>query len=200
MSGGTLSLASATLADTADVNLSTGGVLNLTFTGTDSIDQLRINGLTQAPGTWGSLASAATNKTALITGSGLLNVTGSQAVYDAWAVSKSLGGAEASPAADPDSDDVSNLMEYATGMNPAVNDVVPVAATKVSNTLEFIYTKNKSATDVTYTVEWSDDLTTWSTAGVTSSLLTDGATTQQIKALVPAGTNRRFVHLKVTRP
>ena len=61
--------------------------------------------------------------------------------------------------------------------------------------------KNKSATDVTYTVEWTDNLTTWSTAGVTSSLLSDNGTTQQIKATVPAGANgRRFVRLKVTRP
>ena len=102
--------------------------------------------------------------------------------------------------ADSDGDNVSNLLEYATAMNPAANDQVAISAEKVGNTLEFIYTKNKAATDVTYTVEWSDDLTTWSTAGVTSSILTDGATTQQIKALVPAGVNRRFVHLKVTRP
>jgi hypothetical protein len=52
---------------------------------------------------------------------------------------------------------------------------------------------------VTYTVEWSDDLVSWSAAGVTSSVLTDGTTTQQIKALVPAGVAKRFVHLKVAR-
>jgi hypothetical protein len=101
--------------------------------------------------------------------------------------------------ADSDSDGVANLLEYATKMNPSANDVVPQSATKTGNTIEFIYTKNKAATDVTYTVEWSDDLSTWSTAGVTSSVLTDGATTQQIKALVPAGVERRFVRLKVTR-
>jgi hypothetical protein len=84
-------------------------------------------------------------------------------------------------------------------MNPAVNDPVPMSATKAANTLEFIYTKNKAATDVTYNVEWSDDLITWSTAGVTSSVLTDGVATQQIKAAVPAGGTKRFVHLKVTK-
>ena len=101
---------------------------------------------------------------------------------------------------DSDGDNASNLLEYASAMNPAANDQVPVNATKVGNTLEFIYTKNKSATDVIYTVEWSDDLAVWSSAGVTSSILTDGATTQQIKALVPAGVTRRFVHLKLARP
>ena len=55
---------------------------------------------------------------------------------------------------------------------------------------------------MTYTVEWSDDLVTWSTAGVTSTVLTDNGTTQQIKATVPAGSGviRRFVQLKVSRP
>ena len=102
--------------------------------------------------------------------------------------------------ADNDKDLTYNLMEYATGMNPSISDSVPQSAVKNGSVIDFIYTRNKAATDVTYTVEWSDDLVSWSTAGVTSSVFTDGATTQQIKALVPAGTARRFVHLKVTRP
>ncbi|MFN7562243.1 MAG: PKD domain-containing protein [Prosthecobacter sp.] len=102
--------------------------------------------------------------------------------------------------ADGDTDSTQNLLEYATAMNPAVNDQVPMSATKAANTLEFIYTKNKAATDISYIVEWTDDLANWSTAGVTSSVLLEGATTQQIKALVPAGVTKRFVRLKVTRP
>jgi hypothetical protein len=101
--------------------------------------------------------------------------------------------------ADADNDGIPNLLEYATAMNPAANDAVPLSATKAGATLEFIYTKNKAATDVTYTVEWSDDLITWSIAGITSSILSDNGTTQQIKAIVPASGVRRFVHLKVTK-
>jgi autotransporter-associated beta strand protein len=102
--------------------------------------------------------------------------------------------------ADGDGDRVVNLIEYATKMNPASNDKLPATATKAGATIEFIYTKNKAATDVTISVEWSDNLTTWSSAGVTTSVLTDGATTQQIKAVVPAAVAKRFVRLKVTRP
>ena len=102
--------------------------------------------------------------------------------------------------ADPDGDGLSNLLEYATGMSPNASNPMPLTVTKTGNTLEFIYTKNKSATDVTYTVEWSDDLASWDTSGITSSVLSDNGTTQQIKATVPAGGARRFVHLKVTRP
>ena len=102
--------------------------------------------------------------------------------------------------ADTDGDGSTNLLEYATAMNPAIGDPVPMSAEKVGSVLEYTYTKNKVATDVTFTVEWSDDFTTWSTSGVTSTVLSDTSTTQQIKATMPAGTNRRFVHLKVTRP
>jgi hypothetical protein len=59
--------------------------------------------------------------------------------------------------ADNDNDGASNLLEYATAMNVAANDKVPVSALKNGNVLEFIYTKNKAATDVIRSVEWSDD-------------------------------------------
>ena len=105
--------------------------------------------------------------------------------------------------ADTDSDGTANLLEYATKMNAAANDVVPQSAIKTGSNLEYTYTKNKAATDVTFTVEWSDDFTTWSTAGVTQSLVpgSDNGVTQQWKATMPAGANgRRFVRLRVTRP
>jgi autotransporter-associated beta strand protein len=107
--------------------------------------------------------------------------------------------------ADSDGDGVTNLMEYATRMNPNTNDVTPQSVTKTGSTIDFIYTKNKAATDVTYIVEWSDELNapSWSTNGVSApTVLSDNGTTQQIKVTVPAGggITRRFVHLKVTRP
>jgi autotransporter-associated beta strand protein len=106
--------------------------------------------------------------------------------------------------ADPDNDDISNLLERATAMNPNGSDPVPMSVAKTATALDFIYTKNKSATDLTYTVEWSDTLANdWSTTGVSApAILSDNGTTQQIKVTVPAGNGvtRRFVHLKVTRP
>jgi autotransporter-associated beta strand protein len=106
--------------------------------------------------------------------------------------------------ADPDNDGIPNLLERATAMNPNGSDPVPMSVTKTATTLDFIYTKNKSATDLTYTVEWSDTLANdWSTTGLSApAILSDNGTTQQIKVTVPAGSGvaRRFVHLKVTRP
>ena len=73
--GGTLSITSDYLADTADVYLTSGAFFDLNFTGTDTINALYFDGLSQVVGTWGSLASSATYKSALFTGLGILDVT-----------------------------------------------------------------------------------------------------------------------------
>jgi hypothetical protein len=105
--------------------------------------------------------------------------------------------------ADKDKDGLLNLLEYACATNPNTNNASPWSAIKTGSNIEYIYTQNKAATDVTYSVEWSDTLLSdWSTAGVTQSLVpgSDNGVTQQWKAVVPAGSTRRFVHLRVTRP
>lgn len=102
--------------------------------------------------------------------------------------------------ADSDGDGSSNLLEYAASMNPNATDKGPVTSRSDGDTLEFVYTKNKAATDVTCTVEWRDDMSTWNTVGVTSSILSETETIQQIKASVPVGAVQRFMRLKVTRP
>jgi chondroitin AC lyase len=74
---GTLSITNPTLslADGADVLLTTGTFFNLNFSATDTIRSLFFDGVSQAVGTWGSLASTATNKSNFFTGTGVLNVT-----------------------------------------------------------------------------------------------------------------------------
>jgi hypothetical protein len=102
--------------------------------------------------------------------------------------------------ADKDNDGLLNLLEYACATNPNTSNGTPHSTVRNGANLEYTYTKNKSATDVTFTVEWSDDFSNWSVVGVTSAILTDNGTTQQIKATMPAGANgRRFVRLRVTR-
>lgn len=105
--------------------------------------------------------------------------------------------------ADPDNDGIPNLLERATLMNPTASDAVPASVTKSISPLDFIYTKNKSVTDVSFIVEWSDTLgNDWSTSGVSApTILSDNGVTQQVKVSVIAGENgRRFVRLRVTRP
>jgi fibronectin-binding autotransporter adhesin len=73
---GTLSLAKPSLADASTVVMASGATLNLSFpAGTpDIVNAFFIDGLLQANGTWGAIGSAAVHQTALITGSGMLNV------------------------------------------------------------------------------------------------------------------------------
>jgi T5SS/PEP-CTERM-associated repeat protein/autotransporter-associated beta strand protein len=73
--GGTLGVNGPNLADAADMHISAGALLNLNFVGTDTIDALFFNGVGQATGTWGSLSSAATHKSDLFAGDGMLEIT-----------------------------------------------------------------------------------------------------------------------------
>ena len=107
------------------------------------------------------------------------------------------------PAADPNADGEPNLIEFGTAQNPLAATAARPTLAKNGATLEFTYTRSNAALadGVTFTVEWSDTLgNDWSTVGVSSSVLSDDGTTQQIKATIPAGATKRFVHLKVTKP
>lgn len=107
----------------------------------------------------------------------------------------------AADTSDDDGDGIANLLEYATSMAPKALDHLPISCSKPGPDIEFVYTRNTQATDVTMTVEWSDTLgDDWSSAGITTSIISDTGTVQQVKALIPAGGARRFVHLKITRP
>jgi autotransporter-associated beta strand protein len=80
---GTLSITQAYLANAGDVYLSTGSIFDLNFAATDTIGALFIDGVQQALGTWGGTGSGATNITALITGTGILDVTEAPGAGDA---------------------------------------------------------------------------------------------------------------------
>lgn len=105
-----------------------------------------------------------------------------------------LNADTAADLADPDQDGVVNLLEYATGLSPNARNASPGTILKQGSVMTFSYVKNPSATDVVYSVEWSDSLqSAWTTSGVVS--------TQQgnvVTATIPASVPRRFVRLKVT--
>ena len=67
--------------------------------------------------------------------------------------------------------------------------------------LDFTYTRSLAAMSdgMTFTVEWTDTLAigSWSNTGVTEEIINDNGTVQKVKASIPIGNNRRFVHLKV---
>ncbi|MCW1925564.1 autotransporter-associated beta strand repeat-containing protein [Luteolibacter arcticus] len=118
---GTLSIAQATLSNTAAVTVGTTAVLNLTHGATDTVDRFFIGGAEQASGTWGSLTSSATNKTARITGSGILFATNGVAVsgFGSWGTALGLtAGVNDGVAQSPDNDGFENGTEYILGGHP----------------------------------------------------------------------------------
>jgi autotransporter-associated beta strand protein len=81
---GKLRVTNGYLADTSNVFLSTGGTLDLQFSGSpDAIQSLLINGAMQVIGLWGAVGNqTASYHTSLITGTGVLQITAGPVVGD----------------------------------------------------------------------------------------------------------------------
>jgi autotransporter-associated beta strand protein len=110
VSAGTLLILNTDMfSDSAALALSSGASLDLGAAGTDTVGNFRIDGVTQAPGTWGAPGSGATHTTALITGPGLINNTNSSAEFywdgtgTAWSSTSAWSFDPASAAFNPSS-------------------------------------------------------------------------------------------------
>ncbi len=107
--------------------------------------------------------------------------------------------------ADPDGDGVSNLLEYASNLNPLAGDASPVAFKPDGRTLGFTYRRNLNALDLDYAIQDTTDLalpSSWMTVTpVGESILSDDGTTRVIKATfdMPVGQPHYFLRLKTTR-
>jgi hypothetical protein len=109
--------------------------------------------------------------------------------------------------ADPDSDGIVNLLEYALNLNPNVagETGLPTAqADPACGCLTLTYIQVISATDIVYTAEAAGDPGgPWNTNGITQTVLGGDGITQTNKtsdASNPIATSgMRFMHLRVTR-
>lgn len=109
----------------------------------------------------------------------------------------------AADTADFDLDGVPNLIEWACGLSPSLPSRLDTPVNVNASVIEFTYTRDIAAVGAVYQVEWSDSLpgTSWSTAGVSETVLSLSGTIQTVKATLPAGSNGgRFVRLKVPGP
>ena len=187
---GTLSVAQANFADTSSLTIGTAelspAVLHLPNAGTDIVAALVIDGVSQ-PGN-GAVYDK-DNSGGAIAGSGKIQV--GMPGYAAWVTAKGVLEGENG---DDDKDGISNLVEYALGLDPKASS--HPAGTFTGSTLTF--TKGpeaKAAGDVIYTIETSTTLEadSWSTAAATNGPDT-------ISFTLPDGQTKLFGRLKVTKP
>jgi autotransporter-associated beta strand protein len=131
VNAGTLAISTSYLADAADVSIAVGASMALNYSGTDTVDELTIDGIAKSPGTYGATGSGATNIDDVhFTGTGTLTVTNGPAAsaYASWATARGLDDSDAAhssaKSADPDGDGKNNLYEFAFDGNPlsAVED------------------------------------------------------------------------------
>jgi hypothetical protein len=106
--------------------------------------------------------------------------------------------------ADPDGDQISNLLEFALGLNPTKTDVIPFKIKSIANPFIIEYTRPTGLLNTNYIVEYSDNMNTgsWSSIGVVSQIVNDDGVTQTINSNIPIsaiGGNipQRFTRLRV---
>jgi autotransporter-associated beta strand protein len=106
-----------------------------------------------------------------------------------------------SPDADPDSDGLTNLTEWALHLDATAPSVHQPGFIKNGAVLDFTYTRRKTAPgEAAFTVEWSDTLAAPWTSVVSDPPVALDATRESVHTAIPAGPNRRrFVRLRVVQ-
>lgn len=155
----------------------------------------------QQAGTFSLQRADAAGKSALV-----LHWARTPSPYDAWKNGHFGGDApesQTSPDACPAGDGISNLMKYATGLDPLkpCGSVTTLTVREEAGKKHLVlaWPVNPDATDVKHEVEISTDLENWT---VIQEMETAGRTRAEFvdpEEIGEAGTERRFLRLKVSR-
>lgn len=155
-----------------------------------TVDTLTIGTTQIEVGTY-SAAQLSAISSAVFTGTGSLKVGTTTALQD-WRLLhfsslENIGTAALS--SDANGDGENNLYEFATGQDPHADTSAFIAVTVKDSNLLFRYARNSAATSegIHFSVEWSETLESdsWSTAGVTETIETNGTFIQIALATIP---------------
>ena len=148
-----------------------------------------------------------------INATGVISYTGPSAGsgYAAWATTMKLTAANNGANQDPDSDGISNLMEYVLGGDPlaASTSILPVQTSDATHIYLSFSRSVASKSDTTQFVQWSTDLSTWTSIPVGSAsagavnVVTNGSNPETVTVTIPrsnAGAGGRlFTRLQVNQ-
>jgi len=135
-------------------------------------------------------------------GSAAVNTTTiAETPFKAWLYGCFGVAANTSSGPTADGDGLPNLVEYATSQNPLTSSSLPAAVTEGSNiTLTYLRRDDLVLSSVTVAVEWTTDLKgTWSSNGVSETVLGNVGGIETVKASVPKNGNAQlFLRLRAT--
>jgi hypothetical protein len=195
--GATLILGGSAFDATGLVLSETIGSVTLTASGG--------TGASDALGTYSITPSAATGGTFTAANYNISYQTGTLTVAAPTLAQWATGLSDPAATADPDADGVSNLMEYFMGLNPALADAVSPQFNSTGSELQLDYRRSKAITGISSTVEWTASLAgaaTWSTSGVTDTLVSDQGTYEIRRSRVSftSPETAKFLRLRVSQP
>jgi hypothetical protein len=210
--GGNLNLDFGATAANGDYTLFTTGA-NITRTGSFSAVALTgtySGSLTASGTTWSGTVGGKTFSFEETTG--VLTVSGGVTPLEAWRSANFPGSTattgNGADTADYDGDGLANLLEYATDTDPVLTNtkakvaspslVVASTVTNVGGTfLTLSYPKNPAATDVTYTVQATNDLGVTFTTGGGSTSVSGNSVTYTDNVPLSSTNARRFLRIQV---
>lgn len=119
--------------------------------------------------------------------------------YTRWAAG--FGLAADSQALDPDGDGLNNLLEYALNLTPTVADTRggPTLTIEGGQSV-FRFTRPTWTTGITYWVEFSTDLTTWTPAPTAPTVESSTASSETLVVTFASNGPRQFVRLRISEP
>ncbi|NQW99385.1 hypothetical protein HQ447_01910, partial [bacterium] len=121
--------------------------------------------------------------------------------FDAWRFANFTGPELLVPAisaelADPDADQLANLLEYALGLAPKSASSPPLAMIDLGGYLALYAAKNPAATDITWAAQVAGDLLNWQPAVVPPQAV---GTFVARDTVLKTSALRRFIRLQITR-